>query len=123
MAKEQDKNYTEAQEQLIREAVEANGGVGNLEVAKGLAADERMNHPEKGERTPRMIVAKMARMNVNYARKVPTSKDGSPVTRKSDLVDRIARAVGLDDGSLDTLDKGSKGQLTALAEAVEALAA
>lgn len=119
-------NYTPAQEAIIREEM-AKGpdGRGTLAIAKalggdpdkGLAGDPRMVNSEGKDRGYRSIVAKVNRMGLPYARKEKTSKDGSPITKKDDLVKRIAAIVS---GNLDGLDNAPKPALLAIAAYLEA---
>jgi hypothetical protein len=57
-----------------------------------------------------------------YEKAAPTSKTGAPVgERKGDLVKAIEILTGVKTGMLDTLEKASKPQLAALAEALTKL--
>lgn len=96
-----DPNYTEAQESAIRAA--AAEAPLNAERCAALAT-------EFGK-TARSVIAKAIRMNVPYARKEPTTKDGQPIEKKGDLVAEIAAVVG---GNLDGLEKAPKPALVAL---------
>jgi hypothetical protein len=91
-------NYTEAQEAMIREA--AADGPLNLEKATALAS-------AMGKK-PRSIIAKAVRMDLPYAKRVPTTKTGEPITRKETLVEKIAEYVA---GDLSGLEKASKPAL------------
>jgi hypothetical protein len=122
-------NYTAAQEAIIREEMaKGPGGKGTLEIAKalggdpdkGLSGDPRMVNSDGQDRGYRSIVAKVNRMALPYARKEPTAKDGSPVTKKTDLVERIAAIVT---GNLDGLEKAPKPALVAIAAYLEAATA
>ena len=127
MAIKSTSTYTDAQVAIILEAIAANGNVANAEIAKALAADPRMNVVgEDGKPSPRKpqgITAKMARMKeaygFTYERKEPTTKDGKPVTKKTELVERIATLAGVAASKLDNLDKASKGALETLVSAFE----
>jgi hypothetical protein len=91
-------NFSEAQEQRIRDTAPHN-------------ADSAALLAEEFGKTPRSVIAKIIRMEVEYARKEPTSKTGEPVTNKSKLVEEIAAVVG---GNLSGLEKAPKGVLTNL---------
>lgn len=108
--KAKETNYTAAQEARILEAAKA--GPLNLESAKALAAEFG------GGKTYRSVVAKIGRMGVPYAKKVPVSKTGEPVIRKENLVAEISRFVP---GSLDGLEKASKGALVNIRDAFAAM--
>ena len=102
MAKIVTPNYTEAQEQRIRDSAPH-----NLATATDLAT-------EMGK-TPRSLIAKMVRMGVTYATKQPVTKSGEPVVSKTDLVASIASVVT---GNLEGLEKAPKAALQALARYV-----
>lgn len=51
-------------------------------------------------------------MNLDYQRKEPTTKNGEPIVKKSDLVSEIAGVVS---GNLDGLEKAPKPALVAIA--------
>lgn len=112
-------NYSTAQEALIVAAIAVNDGVANKSVAEMLSADSRMNG-ENGVRTPRAIIAKMVRMNVNYQRQEKLTKSGEPVTKKTDLVNKIAKLADVSAAKLDGLDKAPKLALETLAAAFAA---
>lgn len=125
MTKEKIANYSIAQTALIVAAAESNGGVLNLDIAKSLAANPAMNDNDGNPRNYRSIVAKIARMVASgevasYERKVPTTKDGKPVTKKTDLVARIATAAGVNVAKLDGMDKSPKLALETIVAALEA---
>jgi len=108
MTKQVEKNYTEAQEQRIREAATVESPL-NQAKAEALGA-------EFGK-SARSVIAKAIRMNVPYAKKVPVSKTGEPVTRKETLVEEIGAFVP---GSLDGLEKASKPALANILAAFRA---
>lgn len=125
-------NYSAMQTGLILAAAAANGGSLNLDIAKSLAANPAMDG-EDGPRNYRSIVAKISRMvtagdtvevdgesvAVVYERKQPTTKDGKPVTKKVDLVNRIASLAGINAAKLDGMDKSPKQALEAIVSALE----
>ena len=74
-------NYTEAQEQMIRDAA-ANGPL-NLEKATALAT-------AMGKK-PRSIIAKAVRMEIPYAKRIATTKTGAAITRKNERSVAIAK--------------------------------
>ncbi len=108
-------NYTPSQEALIVSASES--GVLNQAAAERLASNPEMNTADGTPRTARAIIAKISRMGLPYERKAPTSKDGSPVVSKADLVAEIAKRVH---GNLDGLDTAPKAALVALRDALAA---
>lgn len=116
MATDKTPNYTATQEALILAEIGKTGA--NLATAERLAAMSEMNDAEGKERKPRAITAKMSRMaeahGFKYERKQPTTKDGKPVTNKTDLVAKIAAALDLAKESLDGLEKSPKGALETL---------
>ena len=103
-----DPNYTEAQEAFIR--AEATR-LGTLNAAAAADIGEKLG------KSSRSVIAKVIRMGLPYARKEPTSKDGSPVTKKGDLVSEIGAVVS---GNLDGLEKAPKPALVALRDFVTA---
>jgi hypothetical protein len=126
-------NYTNAQVDLIRGA--AVNGVLNLAIATSLAANPAMDAgsdtDRPGPRNARSIVAKISRMvtandtaldgtPLTYERKVAVAKDGSPVSKKTDIVAAIAKSAGVAVAKLDGLDKSPKLALTTLRDAFAA---
>lgn len=105
MAKEKQPNFTEAQEQRIRDTAPH-----NLASATELA--------EEFGKSPRSIVAKIVRMEVAYERKQPTTKTGEPIVSKAKLVEQIAGVVS---GNLEGLEKAPKPALQAIARFASAL--
>jgi hypothetical protein len=118
-------NYTPAQEQIILDAVRANGNVANLELAEKLAKRSDMRDADGNERKARGITAKMSRMKeahgFTYERKAPTTKDGKPVTKKTEIVGEIAKLAGVTAERLDALDKASKGALEILRDVLTSM--
>jgi hypothetical protein len=127
MAKVQIPTYSAASVSAILAAVAANGNVANQAVAKSLIDHPDMRDNDGNKRSDKAIVAKMRSMapveGFRYERKQPTTKTGEPVTKKLDLVARIAAAAGVEASVLDGMEKSPKDGLTALAVAIEALAA
>lgn len=122
--------YSTAAVSAILAAIAANGNVANLEVATSLVDSEdgtRMGHPDVrldndgNPRKARSITAKMSRLaeveGFTYQRKVATTKDGKPVTKKLDLVAKIADLSGIAAAKLDGLDKAPKLALETIAAA------
>jgi len=116
MATDKTPNYTAAQETLILAEIAKTGA--NLQTAERLAAMSDMYDAEGKERKPRAITAKMSRMaekhGFKYERKQPTTKDGKPVTNKTDLVAKIAAALDVATDALDGLEKSPKAALETL---------
>lgn len=102
MAKEKVPNFSEAQEQRIRDAAAA--GTLNAAVAATLA--------DEFGKTPRSVIAKIVRMGLPYATKQRTTKTGEPIVSKTKLVEQIGAVV---DGNLEGLEKAPKPALQALA--------
>jgi len=71
---------------------------------------------EKFGKSVRSIVAKLAREEVYVAK--ATTKTAAKVATKADLIKRIEKTLELEDGALDSLEKGSKAALEALVAAV-----
>ncbi len=118
-------NYSTAQVALIVAAIEANDGIADISVATELAENPAMNTADGDKRKARSIVAKMRRIvdtveGFSYARKVATTKDGRPVQKKVDLVNRIASLADVSAAKLDGLDKAPKLALETLAAAFAA---
>jgi len=97
-------NYSEAQEQMIRDAAPL-----NMEKAAALAVT-------MGKK-PRSIIAKAVRMEIPYEKKGPVTKTGEAVVRKETLVEKIKAFTG---GSLEGLEKASKPALVSILAAFEA---
>lgn len=111
---ETEKNYSEAQEQRIRDAATANGGRINNDIAIDLAA-------EFGKDV-RSVRAKAVRMDL-YAAKPKQSVNGGAVESKDDIVADIAALVNR---NMDGLEKAPKEVLKSIRTAltpVEAVAA
>lgn len=135
MSKEKTPNYSAAQVALIAAVAASNGGVLNLELAKSIAADPKMDS-EDGARNYRSIVAKISRMvasgetveidgepvAITYERKQPTTKDGKPVTKKTDLVNSIAALAGVNAAKLSGMDNSPKNALETLVAALQSRA-
>ena len=102
-------NYTVEQEAMIRAA--AADGPLNLEKATALA--------EAMGKKPRSIIAKAVRMEIPYAKRVPTTKTGAPIARKEQLVADIRHYIpGLPDG----LEGASKASLVSVLAALADMA-
>ena len=113
-------NYTAAQVALIVAASEV--ATLDLDAAKALAALPEMNDSDGNPRNYKSVIAKISRLALPYARKVATSKNGLPVTKKSDLVSRIATLAGVNASKLEGMDKSPKSALEAIVAAFEATA-
>lgn len=121
MAKIATPNYSTAQETIILNAIRENGNVANLALAEVLAAREDMRDNDGQVRKARAITAKMSRMaeanGFTYERKAPTTKDGKAVTKKTDLVARIATLSGVTAAKLNGLETAPKLALESLVSA------
>lgn len=118
MATEKTPNYTPAQEAFIRSFTgTGENGALTLADATAIAADPSMVDADGNARKPRSIVAKINRMGVAYAKKVPTRKDGSAVESKAKLVEQIAEAAGV---TFDALDKAARADLVKLRDVLAA---
>ena len=69
---------------------------------------------DKIGKSPRSVIAKIKSMGLPYAVQRPTRKDGSAITRKSDTVLAIAKALDMDADDLDGLTKAPASALSAL---------
>ena len=105
-------------EQAIRDAAAANGGVMNLLVATELAKNPLFAEKDIG---PRGIAAKTRTMNppVAYAKAERTSKDGSAIARKDEIVANVAAYLGILPEGIKSLAKAEKADLKYLLEAVQ----
>jgi len=65
-------------------------------------------------KTPRSVIAKIKSLGLPYTVQRPVRKDGSPITRKTDTVIAIAKALDMDALELDGLTKAPKAALEAL---------
>ena len=65
-------------------------------------------------KSPRSVIAKIKSMGLSYTVQRPVRKDGSPITRKTDTVIAIAKALDMDALELEGLTKASKAALEAL---------
>jgi hypothetical protein len=127
MAKIQTPTYSTAAVAAMLAAVAANGNVANQALAVSLINHPDMLDNDGNKRSDKAIVAKLRSLapveGFTYQRKQPVTKTGEPVTKKLDLVARIAAAAGVDASKLDGMEKSPKDGLTALALAIEAMAA
>ena len=117
MATEKTPNYSPAQEDFIRNfAGTGPDGRLNLADATAIAADPVM-FVDGEPRKAKSIVAKIGRMGLPYAKKVPTRKDGSAVASKAKLVEEIATLAGV---SFEALDKAARNDLVKLRDVLAA---
>ena len=65
-------------------------------------------------KSPRSVIAKIKSMGLSYTVQRPVRKDGSPITRKTDTVIAIAKALDMDALELEGLTKAPKAALEAL---------
>ena len=105
--------YTEAHVEAIREMAPM-----DLEKAKALA--ETGPFMEAGI-TAKGIVAKCKTIDVEYHPVKRTTKTGQPVQRKMEIVHRMEAYLGLQEGTLPSVAKGSKMELEILLEAIQKL--
>ena len=108
MATEKTVNYTE---EMTKELVAAYVAAPTEDTVKAFA--------EKFGRTARSIVAKLARENVYKAKAKETA--GKREMLKSEMVDKIAEALGEPAEKLESLEKATAPALTALVAGVAAL--
>ena len=100
----ENKNYTPEMEQTIRE---------NSPITYDLAVELAENFGKK----LRSVIAKACSMeDVEYLPKEKVSKNGSEITRKSEIVERISEALGKE---MKGLEKATKNSLNLLMESVE----
>ena len=101
-------NYTTEQENQIREL-------------SPITYDIAVELGERFGKKLRSIIAKACSMeDVEYLPKERVSKNGSEITRKSELVERISKAVKANGQELKGLEKSTKSSLNLLMERVEA---
>ena len=106
MASEKTVNYTEAQTAELVEAYKASPT--DATVAAFAA---------KFGKTTRSVVAKLARAEVYVAKGKAKTEGAAKAATKADLVAELETHFGLKDGTLETLEKGSKAALEALVAA------
>lgn len=120
MATETNK-YSSSQEATILAAIFENGNVANKALAEQLAEREDMRDEDGQPRKARAIIAKMSRMKdvagFTYESVQPVTKSGQPVTKKTDLVARIAELADVDVATLSGMEKSPKGALETLVAA------
>lgn len=110
-------NYSTAQEQIIRDYAASNG-VLNIDHAKALAAMPALNATDGTPRKAASIVAKIARLGLDYQRKMPVTKTGETPVKKTELVAQIAGLVSVSVAALDGMEKSPKGALQSLLDAL-----
>ena len=97
-------NYTEAQENQIREL-------------SPITYDIAVELGETFGKKLRSVIAKACSLEgVEYLPKERVAKNGSEITRKSELVERISKALGQE---MKGLEKATKSSLNLLMESVE----
>jgi hypothetical protein len=102
-------NYTAEQEAMIRAAA----ADGPLDLAKATALATAMG------KKPRSVIAKAVRMELPYAKRVPTTKTGDPIARKEQIVANIRHYIpDLADG----LEGASKASLMSVLVALTHMA-
>ena len=110
-------NYSPAQEQIIRDYAASNG-VMNIAHANALAAMPALNTLDGEPRKAASVVAKIARLGLDYQRKMPVTKTGETPVKKSELVAQIASLVSVSVAALDGMEKSPKGALQSLLDAL-----
>ena len=100
------KNYTD---EMVEHMVAAYEDTPTLATVEALVAE--FGKPK------RSIISKLSSLGVYKAQPRNTTKQGTPVVRKSELVAQIQASLGTN--QLDSLAKASKADLEALAELVE----
>lgn len=107
MASDKSVNYTEAQTAELVEAYKAN------------ATEATVNmFAKKFGKTTRSIVAKLVQAKV-YVPKTAKVEGGTKTATKADLVADLEHWFELKEGTLESLEKGSKAALEALVAAVK----
>ena len=99
-------NYTPEQTAKLRAVYAANP---NKDTVATLAV-------EMGK-TTKSIVAKLVREGV-YKKAEKTAKDGTPVVHKNDLVEKIAKEIGVESDKLDGLEAAPKNALKLILSAL-----
>ena len=62
-------------------------------------------------KSTRSIVAKVISLGLAYESQKPSRKDGSPVTRKAEYVEAIAKALAVDSSEFKGLEKAPRSVL------------
>ena len=106
MADETAKNYTD---EMVEHMVAAYEDTPTLATVDTLVAE--FGKPK------RSIISKLSSLGIYKAQPRSTTKQGTPVVRKSELVAQIQASLGTN--QLDSLAKASKADLEALAELVQ----
>ena len=103
----ENKNYTPEMEQTIRE---------NSPITYDLA----VILAERFGKKLRSVIAKACSMeDVEYLPKEKVSKNGSEITRKSEIVERISKAIKANGQEMKGLEKATKSSLNLLMERVD----
>lgn len=103
-------NYTDAQASELEAAyVEAETESERESVVAEFA--------EKFGKNTRSIRAKLSNLGV-YVKKEPTTKTGEPVERKSAIVESIARLLGCNSETVESLEKATKVALLKVRDAL-----
>ena len=100
------KNYTD---EMVEAMVAAYEDAPTIATVEALVA--------QFDKPKRSIISKLSSLGVYKAQPRNTTKQGTPVVRKSELVAQIQASLGTN--QLDSLAKASKADLEALAELVE----
>ena len=106
MAEATAKNYTD---EMVEAMVAAYEDAPTLDTVEALVA--------QFDKPKRSIISKLSSLGVYKAQPRNTTKQGTPIVRKSELVAQIQASLGTN--QLDSLAKASKADLEALAELVE----
>ena len=77
-------------------------------------ADVAQDIADQIGKSRRSVIAKIKSMGLSYTVQRPVRKDGSPITRKTDTVIAIAKALDMDALELEGLTKAPKAALEAL---------
>jgi hypothetical protein len=107
MASEKTVNYTEAQTAELVEAYKAEATEATVKM-----------FAEKFGKTTRSIVAKLSREGVYEAKAKAKGEGAAKAATKADLIKRVEKALEIEPGTLESLEKGSKSALEALVAAV-----
>ena len=100
------KNYTD---EMVEAMVAAYEDAPTIATVEALVA--------QFDKPKRSIISKLSSLGVYKAQPRNTTKQGTPVVRKSELVAQIQESLGTN--QLDSLAKASKADLEALAELVQ----
>ena len=117
MAKKPTSKYSVGMVARIEAAAKEHGSI-NLGIATAIASEPDF---AAAGITPRGVVMKVQSLGLPYEKVQRVTKAGEPVMQKAEMAQRVAEALRLPKGALDSLAKAEKGDLRTLLASVEAL--